>query len=64
MSGVRLGGKAEVALTVEPHSKRIPVCDQEPLSYIKLSVMHKKRPLQVLLHHPLTVPHDAMVCIY
>lgn len=61
MSGVRLGRKTEVALTVEPHSERVPVCDQEPLPYIKLSVMHEEGPLQVLLHHPFTVHHDAVV---
>ncbi len=61
---VKLRRKAQVALLIEPHSQRVPVGDQEPLPHIKFGAVDQQGPLQVLLHHPLALPHWGWVTIH
>jgi len=59
-----LCGEADVAVTVEPHGKWVPVGHQEPLSQVKFGAKDEQRPFNILLYHPLAVLHHHGVAIY
>lgn len=40
IQGKLLGAEAQVAVLVEPYSQWVPVCHQEPLTNVKLGVVH------------------------
>lgn len=64
LQGEGLCREADVAVAVEPHSKRVPVGHQEPLSQIKLSAKDEQGLLDILLHHPLAVRHHHGIAIH
>ena len=46
-----------VAVVVEPDGEGVPVCNEDPLPHVKLSLGNREGILHVLLHDPLfTVP--------
>ena len=54
--GVGEGGRGKLIFyLVHPHGERVPVCDKEPLSDVKLGVKEKQRSLNVLLYDPLAL---------
>lgn len=64
LQGEGLCGEADVAVTVEPHSKWVPVGHQEPLPQIKFGAKDEQGPLDILLHHPLAVLHHHGVAVH
>lgn len=64
LQGEGLCGEPDVAVTVEPHSKWVPVSHQEPLSQVKLGAKDEQGPLNILLHHPLAILHHHGVALH
>ena len=41
----------QIAGFIHPNNQRVPVCDQDPLSDVKLGVVDQQRSLNILLDH-------------
>jgi len=47
-------GKSDVALRIDPNSKGVPVCYEDPLPYIEFLLVNDQRVFDVLLDDPIT----------
>lgn len=64
LQGEGLCGEADIAVTIEPHGKWVPVSHQEPLSQVKLGAKYEQGPLDVFLHHPLAILYHHGVTVH
>jgi hypothetical protein len=53
IEGKVYASKTDVRLRVQPHSQRVPVCHEDPLSDIELTTLCQHRGLDVFLHYVL-----------